>query len=363
MNTRTSKSLDNVLDIDAKQNPLLPLLKTKDYGQLALVNKRGYHLFKTFPPDVVCFDRLSPGVLEHRLVYHVAFVPDEKKAATILESNLNLLNSKFKKIVFPLYAVTDVTLLQLVQGAGDIEMRDRVLMPLFIKHYGEEKGIEEMQKQIDQMKNVHKPFDFGPIIEAISKESFNHGRDGKGRSILSPITLEAIETFRKDFDDNQPKIIEKAMQFRWETLQELNHAYGAAAQRWNHDYQKCALLEDVVHVWVLRYAMQNDKQRFNQGLKGLQKTKPDIFQRLQTNHGKHSFDYSSSEASIEFALTGSYVDIAFGCRNPGRTGLTRFLKPFSPQLGECTVFVERKLRACKTISQHAKNETSTCVMC
>ncbi len=302
MKARPLSNFEKVLDTDAGRDTILPLLETKDYRELMLVNQ-GRHQF---------FNKLSPSVLSHRLVYNLAQVTDEEKSNFILRRNHNLLNFEIKKVVFPLYTVINVTPLQLIQGAGDIEMRDRVLKPLFEECYGKEKGIEAMQRQIGEMKNVHKPFDFGPIIEAISKELFNNGQDEKGRWILSPDTLAAIEKFRKDFDESQPKIIDKAMQFRWETLQELNDAYGDAASRWNYNYRKCVLLEDAVQAWVLRYATQNDKQRFNQGVYYLQKANPEVFRRLQTNRDGQSFDVSLSRASINFVLDGSCVNIVTG---------------------------------------------------
>lgn len=305
-------NLEKALDTDAGQNIIVPLLEAKDYRQLMLINRSRYKLFKDSSPDVVLFNRFSPSVLTHRLVYHFAFVPDEEKAKATLEQNLDLLKIEFKKIVFPLYTVTNVTLLQLVHGAGDIEMRDQVLKPLFVKLYGEEKGIEEMQRQIGELKNIHKPFDFGPIIEAISNELFDNGKDEKGRWNLSPNTLAAIEKFRQDFDNNQPKIIDKAMQFRWETLEEFNKVYSAAAKQWNYDSKKCALLEDAVQTWVLRYAMENDKQRFNQGVHYLQQANPQPFRRLQINRDGASFDVSLSRESIDFVLSGSCVDIVYG---------------------------------------------------
>jgi hypothetical protein len=93
-----------------------------------------------------------------------------------------------------------------------------------------------MQKQISEIKNVHKPFNFGPIIEVISKELFNLGQDAEGRYILSPAMLAAIDKFNKEYDENQPKIIDKGMQFRWETLEEFGVAYAAAANEWNNHY-------------------------------------------------------------------------------------------------------------------------------
>jgi hypothetical protein len=290
-------NLESVLNIDVRQNNILPLLEPKDYLQLMHVNKAEYQFFKNFPRDVVYFNKFSPCVVEHRLVHHFAFVPDEKRANAVLEHHLNLLALVFKKVVFPQHTVTNVTFLQLVHGSGDIEMRDRVLRPLFIRHYGEEKGIEEMQRQIGEMKNVHKPFDFGPIIEAISNELFNHV---------------------KDFDDNQPKIIDKAMQFRWETLQEFIDAYDSAASHWGHSDKKCALLEDVALTWMLRYAMENDKQRFNQGVYHLQKENPEPFYRAYANCDGHPFDVLLSRASNEFVLDSPCVDILFGGSTGGR---------------------------------------------
>lgn len=343
--TRKLSNLEKVLDTDVGQNTILSFLDTKDYHQLMLVNRR--HQF---------FNKLSPSVLLPRLIYHFAQVPDEAKANFMFRRNpkLNLLNVEITKVEFPSYIVTNVTLLQLVHGAGDIEMRDRVLKPLFEEQYGKEKGIEEMKRQIGEMKNVHKPFDFWPIIQAISNESFNNGKDEQGRWILSVNTLAAIEKFRKDFDDNQPKVIDKAMQFRWQTLQDFNDAYDSAAAYWHYNYYKCALIEDAVQAWVLRYATQNDKQRFNQGVYYLQRKDPEPFYRSQTNRSGYSFDDSLLRPSVDFVLNGSCVDIVLGETRVASGGRRRGGHA-------CKIFVENKLQGCG-MSQPGKKKISTCVI-
>lgn len=313
MKARPPSKLENILDTDPGQIILRSLNET-DYRQIRLVN---YSLYQFFNSP-------SPTIVLTRLEYHFAQVPNEEKAEGLLRSrqtpmlqkyNLNLLDIEFEKVVFPLYTVTNVTLLQLVHGAGDIEMRDNVLKPLFIERYGsKEKGIEEMQKQISEMKNFHKGFDFGPILQAISNELFNLGQDATDRWILSPAMLAAIEKFNKEYDESQPKAIDKGMQFRWETLQEFSDAYAAAAAQWNNNYYlKCALSEDVVLSRILCYATKNDKQRFNQGLYHLQKDNKELFKRMQKTRDGHDFDAALKKPSLDFVLDSSCLDIVYGC--------------------------------------------------
>lgn len=312
MKDRTIHNLENTLENDAGKSTLLSFLGSADYRSLMVLNKSKYNFFKSFPENVVFYNRLTPSVLTHRLVYHFAFVPNEDKAKAALEKNLDFLKFEFKKIVFPRYTVTNVTLFQLVYGAGDIEMCERVLKPLFLKHYGEEDGIKEMRRQIDELDIVHEPFDFEPIIQAISHELFDNSnpRNKDGRWLLNPKTLEAIEKFRHDFDNNQPKIINKAMQFSWETLAKLDEAREDCRIQ-PYDNRKL-LFDDAIQAWVFRYLMENDKQRFNQGLSDLLKPNPKSFQRLQKNHSGLSFDASLSQDSNHFELNGCCVDFLLG---------------------------------------------------
>ncbi len=265
-------------------NEIVAILK----GKIVLAN---------YCPSEVAEAKLSDN--KHRLftpldlealAHHLAYTPDEVKATSMLRRNLNLLNVEIE-CVLPKYIVSKVTPLQLVHGAGDIGMRDRVLRPLFIEHFGEEKGMAEMQRQIDAMSNVHQHFNFRPLIEAISKELFINDK-------VSPETQAAIDKFRKDFDDNQPKIIEKGMHFRWETWQDWCEAYREAAERWKDDKKKCALLETTVVTCMLNYATQNDKQQFYHGLFHLR-----------------NFTGSFQRVYVGAVEQKSFVDIIFGLRS------------------------------------------------
>lgn len=307
---KARSELENILDTDPGQNIILRELDVLDWRPLMLANS-SMHQF---------FNKLSPDIWLDKLKNPLAQKPDEKKTRFILRRNPNLLNVEIKEVVLPRYTLTNMTPLQLAQSAGDFEMRDNVLKPLFIEFYGDEdKAIEKMQEQIAELKNFHKAFDFGPIIQAISNETFTLGKDrATNKCILSPETLAAIETFQKDYDASQPKIIDKAMQFRWETLQEFSDAYHDAAVRWNYDYKKCALLEDAALATVLGFATENDKQRFNQGIYYLQKDNPEPFNRMKKTRDGHDFDAALKKPSVDFLLHGSCVDIIFGQR--GRVG-------------------------------------------
>ncbi len=293
--------LENLLDTDPGRNIILHDLSTTAYDSLRFVNKSMFNFFKRHPVQ--------------SLVYYLVHKPDEKSVWDILNAYPHLLNFQFKKVVFQKYTATNMTPLQLAHSAGDIEMRDNVFEPLFIQHYGDEqKGIEEMQKQISELKNIHKPFDFGLIMQAISNEPFNLGKDETNRWILSPAMLAAIDVFIEEYDENQPKIFDKAMLFSWETLGKFAEAYAANAAQWggNNYYLRCALTEEAVLREVILRAPENDKQRFNQGIYYFQQANPEQFKRWQKNRDDASFDDSLKARSVNFNLRASCSDIIFG---------------------------------------------------
>ncbi len=288
---------------------ILSNLELADYRRLSLTD----YSFSLFFKDCL---------FETKLAYFIKALsqePDDMKVKQLLENNLNLLDIIFKEVILQSVTVTNVTPLQLVYGAGDTKMCE-TLAPYFEKKYGgKEAGRAEMQKQISEMKNEHVKFDFAPIVQAISDEKFNNGRDPEtNKWILSPHTMAAIKKFREEFDASQPTIIDKGMQFRWETLRDLKDAYVAlTAQRNNNTgyyYYRCALLEDAVFAWVFRHIPENDAQHFSQGLAYLQK-KPDPqpLMRMKTmRDGRHFYTSLKEESACFLHLDSLCVDIIYG---------------------------------------------------
>jgi hypothetical protein len=247
-----------------------------------------------------------------KLAYYLAQSPHDNWVQFILKSNPNLLEVVFEKVILKSCTLFNVTPLQLAYSGKDNAMCE-TLVPFFEERYGINASRKEMQKQISAMKNHHKPFEFTPIIQAISNESFNHGHDAKtNKWLLSPATLAAIQTFRNDFDASQPKTIDKGMQFRWETLQELTDAYVNAAAEWEYDYKKCALFEDAAYAWILGYLPENGKQQCSQGIYYLQKDDPEPLRRMQNMRDGQEIDGALKQQSADFFLDGSCVDIIFG---------------------------------------------------
>lgn len=346
MKSRQPSPLEELLSSDPGREIILPTL-------LGVQNL--YRLSQTCRS---IFQVSKKDLLLAKLAYYLAQEPDELKVQFIIKSNLNLLQVEFKEVVLPMYTVINVTPLQLVYGAGDGEMCG-ILALFFAEKYGEEKGMEEMQRQISEMKNDHKPFDFRPIIQAISNEAFNLGQDATtNKWILNPNTLAAIEKFRKDFDENQLKIIDKGMQFRWETLQELSDAYRDVAATWNnnHYYLKCALLEDVIFGWVFRYATKNDIQRFNQGLYYLQKENPEQFKRMKKTRDGHDFLEALKKPSVDFLLDSSCVDIICGAAG----GLRAWRGGRGCVGARYKIFVEQKLQTCRTYAAADSRNATAC---
>jgi len=317
---RTILSADNkILNQDKKAkfndayNPLVNLLKI-DVGQYHILNKLGL-------ADYVRISKVSRGMYElikpikdsSALQKYINQEPNEDKVAYILRNNLNLLMNEFKEVVGNTQIFLDVTPLQLAYGAMDDAMC-YTLKQFFIQfhNYDEKAAIDEMQKQINEMKDDHQSFDFDPIMQAISKESFNNGR-ANGKLILSPATIDAIDKFREDFTATQPKIIHKGMHFRWETIQELFKTAAAAEVLSNNvHHMKAILLEDAVLAWVLGYIPENSVQSFNQGLIHLQQYKESYKRAASTRDGYNFRDVLKKESNYFHLLEGSCVDIIFG---------------------------------------------------
>jgi len=298
--SRQPSELEKFLSTDPGQKIILHSLDITNYYGLSQTDYSMSQFFKR-------------PLLLAKLAHYLAQAPDDVKVQFILKSNLNLLQVVFKEVVLHSRTVTNVTPLQLVFGARDREMCE-TLAPFFEELCGSfDAGKNEMERQISEMKNDHKSFDFKPIIQAISNELFNLGQDAEtGKWILSPATLAAIKQFREDFDASQPKIIDKGMHFRWETLRELSDAYAKAAIQWQYDYKKCALLEDAAIAWVFNYMPENGAQHCNQGLYYLQKNNPEPFKRMQKTRNEEKFYEALKQPSIDFLLAGSCIDIIYG---------------------------------------------------
>lgn len=259
--------------------------------------------------------------------------PSEKNIeilTKILNIYPDLMLKKIKKVTDQSgRTIIHSTLFQLAYGAGD-DVLCLLLKPFFTQACcSEAVGIEEMRHQFnkkfaeksnDKAIKEHLEKLLATVIQAISNERFDHGLDGK-KWILSDETLEAIKTFRKEFAATQPKIIDKGMHFRLETLLEVCEEYIKAAKLWKYDYKKSALFEDGVLSFVLGYEPINDVQRFNQGLYYLQNLGKE-FKRSGETRDKHNFYHALRYNSAGFVLDGSSIDIIYGERGvvAGRRG-------------------------------------------
>jgi len=341
MKARQPSPLENLLGEDPGKNNILSRLDVTDYVRLSRTCYSMSEFFKAPLPI-----RLI------KLPYYINQEPNDDKVKFILRNNLSLLNFEFEKVIGETQTFLNVTPLQLAYGAKD-DVMCHTLKPLFIELYGSEQaGIDEMQRQISKMKDEHKSFDFNPIIQAISNESFNNGRDPKtNKWILSQATLAAIDQFRKDFDATQPKIVDKGMHFRWETLEELFEHYVRAATQWDYNYNKCALFEDAAIALVLEYVPENGAQAFNQGLYYLQKDTPEPYKRAAATRDGQNFRGALKMESADFLLTGSCVDIIFGCALRDCVYGALFV---GGRRGRFKTYVEQKLQTCRTYAARAE---------
>jgi hypothetical protein len=286
------------------------ILSEMDIGDCLQLSRscRAAHQFFQAPSPL-------PRVLQlSKLVHHIVHQPHDGKVQFILNANLELLKVVFPKTIRGPQTLVDVTALQLAFGTGDGVMC-QTLKPFFVKLYGsEEAAIIEMKKQINEMTINTKVFDFSSIYSAIAAEQFNQGRDTEtGKWILSPLTLTAIQQFRKGFDTHQANLVSnKGLHFEWKTLWAASSFLMGIASRVGDSDKRCKLFADAVLAYVFGHLPQNAAQYFNQGLYYLQKENPAPFMRMPKTQDGHDFYDLLKQPSLDFMLDGRCVDIIFG---------------------------------------------------
>lgn len=297
------------LPTDLIIHQIVPELDSKTMLNLALVNK---DLSRLFQSKVL--------TLEARLAHYIVVEPNDIEVRKILDKHPELVMKKIHKVKDnSKRTLINYTPLQLAYYAGDDTMCETLRPYIAQVCSSEEAGIEEMRNQIKEKvveENKEKSEEqdnhlralLAAVIQAILNEQFNHGRDSL---ILNDTTLKAIQAFKEAFDTTQPKVIDKGVHFRLETLQEVCKAYEDAARQWNYDYKKSALFEDGVLAHVLTYVTANIAQEFNQGLYYRQDRNEKFKRCNKTRDGHHFYRYLRGD-SVDFQLPGSCVDIVFG---------------------------------------------------
>lgn len=307
-------------------NNIVPELDPTTALNLAVGNKDLLRLFKSYV--------FTP---EARLAHYIVVEPNDIKVREILDEHPELVQTKIKKVIDKSErTIINATPLQLAYYAGDERMCETI-KPFIEKACGsEDAGREEMRRQIKEKETKeseennkqikeHLAGILATVIQAISNEQFNRRDPKTNKFILSDATLKAIAEFKEAFDATQPKVIDKGMHFRLETLQEVCEAYAdAARQQWNYAYNKCALFEDGVLAHVLTYVPANIAQEFNQGLYYRQDRNEEFIRANKTRDGRHFYRYLRG-GSDDFHLSGRRVDIIYVCDGEAMTwGCGRF---------------------------------------
>lgn len=334
INTRPAEpSVVTYLLIDNPElgySSLLPHIDADHIGRFARLCKAANGLFQPLLPisRAAHYVVVKPSVVEIKKILD-ALAPDALKL---------FLQRKVKNVLGQSgITYVNMTLLQLAYSAGDDDMCLK-LEPYFKRAFGNKEAAreaihrqlnekfaegseaEKAQREIreteikTQLQGLLKT-----VIQAISDEKFNLGCDANNKLILSPATLAAITAFRKALDALQPKVIEKGMAFRYNTLQEIYDAYVQAAAQWGYNYNRCALFEDGVLSSVLGYLPENDAERCSQGLYYLQKDPPEPFARSLNLRGTNINFYDSLRGcSPDFSnLSGTCFDIVYGLASAG----------------------------------------------
>ena len=351
----TELSVLNYLLNDPKlaRDLLSPHLDVDNLSRFAPTCRASYTLFKPLLPisQAAHYVIVKPSVVEIKKILDQLLDPAslklflQKKVANVLgQSGITYVN---------------MTLLQLAYSAGDGEMCLE-LKPYFERAFGSgETAGEAIREQLNEkfaegsevekaqraarelkIKNQLQAL-LNTVIQAITEEPFNRGSDADKKLILSPATLAAITTFRNALDALQPKVIEKGMAFRFNTLQEIYDAYAHAAAQWGYHHNRCALFEDGVLAPGFLNVPENDAQKFSQGLNYLQKNQS--ARSLKLRGSENNFYECLRSASLDFSgLSGWCVDIIFGgrrgapraCRGLFKTYVEQKLQPYSAYAAE-----------------------------
>lgn len=271
--------------------------------------------------------------LLERLAHYIIVEPNVVEVIKMVRAYPELLNTNISKVVnHKGQVIRNNKPFSLAFGAGDDELC-AALKEEMICFYGSKEAAEaEIEKQLnekigeenkeqdDRIKNQLDAL-LQSVTQAMTIEQFNLGRDANNKLILSPATLAAITAFREGLAALQPKIIDKGMHFRLNTLQETYDTYVQVAAQWGDNYNRCALFEDGVISSVLFYVPENDAQKFSQGLNYLyyvaKPQREDFARRLTLRGTNHNFyDYLRSPSG-DFSLSGSCIDIVVGRRRRG----------------------------------------------
>jgi hypothetical protein len=351
------------LPTDVIRSVLAPMLDVRSLSRLDRTCRRMHATLSLF--------QSSPGpLLLQRLAHYLVVEPNPEKVKAIIKANPQLLRAKIKEVSVNGVSIRGYTPFQLAYGAGDVKAKEgevgmcEALEEELTRHLGSKAAaIAEIQRQIaekklnvvDEVKDkeISDTLDTAlkSVIQAITNEPFNRGRDANKKLILDDATLLAIATFRSALDELQPKIVEEGMHFRSKTLQETLDAYAQAARTWRYATNQCILFADGVLSSVLLSCLPvNDKQRFfGQGyyhLYGEHNSKEPFARRMTVRGTNINFD-DCLRGSSEFSdLSGSYIDIAGGRDGDMRLGGGGARPATGPAIFKA--YVEQKQRACKT---------------
>lgn len=144
-----------------------------------------------------------------------------------------------------------------------------------------------------------------PVIDAVTNESFSLGKDSvTGKLIPNQVTLDAITQFRKTFE--QTGALDTLA-----LLSDVYQKYAELTQAWNYD-KRCALFEDGVVSFILRYVSIDDAMKFSQGLEYLQGRGETCNQSTITRDGLDFYESLRNSSSDFLYIEGSCVDISWG---------------------------------------------------
>lgn len=214
----------------------------------------------------------QPALTELRLkqlLQHIAY-GQEDEAKKIIASNPNLLMMQGTATDYSGNTIEDVTPLTLTRGADDIGMLEMLLSYSDRLPDKGNEALKQMQEKFPESKGEEKPYDFNPLVAAITA---NNDVDA------------ALSKFREDF---KPRVIKQGKhcnpQALLSAMQAYDDNYEDIYNPWSGD--QCSLFWRQVIGYLQRMLPACYAQAFCQGLKNVCNGREPLKRSLKLNDGK-----------------------------------------------------------------------------
>ncbi len=337
------------------------MLSREQVNTMLVLRQRENSLFSPLPTELIReIIEWENGDIAQALQY-AAYARKEDVAALLkmLEADPNLLLDAGYVKTPGGDEIRNVTIYELVLGAGDYELA-KMVQPYFSNiNDGEQQRIRQYERYKPHIEGMleQKPYDLTPLIDLIKQASAEDVTALLNKDMTRKSDLcDAFIQFRKEWS---PRILTKpCMHYNYASLQhafelldhEWNNLYKTGGNDFNKIYNKIRLVWQQLIGFEMRRLPGIDRCVMAQGLYDVI-VKQEVFARsYKLNNRAGDFPIIASDDSID-GLGGDFA--------PGaRAHTSRHGAPFPGQM--CTAwgtYIEQKLQTCKTYAATASIST------